>query len=252
MADEWRRYLAQQIELGWRGGNSRAETRTGGDSRTQRSAMNGVQPPGARSSPRTDISQPSEQLQTSDEPKWRKGAPPIPGPGLRGRDSARAGLLGNDLSSLSTLEAVAERIRTTSLLRLCAETAPMRCRVRAILAPGWCSLAKGPGATEDATGRPFVGQAGKLLDDILEAIDVPRTTVYITNIVKCRPPQNRKPLPDEIAACIPYLHRQIDADPTEGDPRARRDRRRGDARRAEEPRRAPRQGAHATTAFRWS
>ena len=71
-------------------------------------------------------------------------------------------------------------------------------------------VGEGPGATEDATGRPFVGQAGKLLDDILEAIDVPRETVYITNIMKCRPPQNRKPLPDEIAACIPYLHRQID------------------------------------------
>jgi uracil-DNA glycosylase family 4 len=71
-------------------------------------------------------------------------------------------------------------------------------------------VGEGPGATEDATGRPFVGQAGKLLDDILQAIDVPRETVYITNIVKCRPPQNRKPLPDEIAACIPYLHRQIE------------------------------------------
>ena len=86
----------------------------------------------------------------------------------------------------------------------------MRCRVRAILALRLMLVGEGPGATEDATGRPFVGQAGKLLDDILEAIDVPRETVYITNIVKCRPPQNRKPLPDEIAACIPYLHRQID------------------------------------------
>ena len=71
-------------------------------------------------------------------------------------------------------------------------------------------VGEGPGATEDATGRPFVGQAGKLLDGILEAIEVPRTSVYITNIVKCRPPQNRKPLPDEIAACIPYLHRQLE------------------------------------------
>jgi DNA polymerase len=71
-------------------------------------------------------------------------------------------------------------------------------------------VGEGPGATEDATGRPFVGQAGQLLDSILQAIEVPRETVYITNIVKCRPPQNRKPLPDEIAACIPYLHRQID------------------------------------------
>ena len=49
-----------------------------------------------------------------------------------------------------------------------------------------------------------------LLNGILEAIEVPRDSVYITNIVKCRPPQNRKPLPDEIAACIPYLHRQLE------------------------------------------
>jgi len=74
----------------------------------------------------------------------------------------------------------------------------------------WVVVGEGPGATEDAQGRPFVGQAGNLLNGILEAIEVPRDSVYITNIVKCRPPQNRKPLPDEIAACIPYLHRQIE------------------------------------------
>src|SRR4029077_94412 len=70
-------------------------------------------------------------------------------------------------------------------------------------------VGEGPGATEDATGRPFVGQAGKLLDDIIEAIGLRRADVYITNVVKCRPPQNRKPLPDEIAACMPYLRRQL-------------------------------------------
>jgi DNA polymerase len=70
-------------------------------------------------------------------------------------------------------------------------------------------IGEGPGATEDALGRPFVGQAGKLLDEIIQAIGLRREDVYITNIVKCRPPQNRKPLPDEMAACLPYLHRQI-------------------------------------------
>ncbi len=70
-------------------------------------------------------------------------------------------------------------------------------------------VGEGPGATEDSTGRPFVGQAGQLLDKILEAIECPRPTTYIANIVKCRPPQNRKPLPDEMASCLPYLHRQI-------------------------------------------
>jgi DNA polymerase len=54
-----------------------------------------------------------------------------------------------------------------------------------------------------------VGRAGELLTDILAAIDLPRAEVFIANVVKCRPPQNRKPLPDEIAACLPYLHAQI-------------------------------------------
>ena len=210
MADEWRRYLAQQIELGGaevfleqRPEPAAAATPNAAVRHERREAA--VEP---GSSPRTDISQTSEPLQTGDEPKWRKGAPPIPGPGLR-VETPPAGLLGNDLSSLSTLEEIAERIRSTHCCGLCRDrtnAVPGEGNPRAQL----MLVGEGPGATEDATGRPFVGQAGKLLDDILEAIDVPRETVYITNIVKCRPPQNRKPLPDEIAACIPYLHRQID------------------------------------------
>jgi DNA polymerase len=70
-------------------------------------------------------------------------------------------------------------------------------------------VGEGPGATEDALGRPFVGKAGELLNEILSAIELPRESVYITNVVKCRPPQNRKPLPDEIAACLPFLFRQL-------------------------------------------
>ena len=70
-------------------------------------------------------------------------------------------------------------------------------------------VGEGPGATEDATGRPFVGAAGELLSKILGSIGIARDAVYIANIVKCRPPQNRKPLPEEAAACLPYLHRQI-------------------------------------------
>ena len=72
-----------------------------------------------------------------------------------------------------------------------------------------CWWARGPAPPRTQTGRPFVGQAGQLLDKILEAIELPAATIFIANIVKCRPPQNRKPLPDEMAACLPYLHRQI-------------------------------------------
>jgi len=71
-------------------------------------------------------------------------------------------------------------------------------------------VGEGPGRTEDETGRPFVGKAGELLTKILGAIDFPREQVFICNVVKCRPPENRLPQYDEIAACVPYLHRQID------------------------------------------
>ena len=71
-------------------------------------------------------------------------------------------------------------------------------------------VGEGPGANEDAQGVPFVGKAGQLLDDMLAIIGLDRTQVYIANIVKCRPPQNRDPLNAERDACMPFLKRQID------------------------------------------
>ena len=71
-------------------------------------------------------------------------------------------------------------------------------------------VGEGPGEQEDLTGEPFVGRAGQLLDLYLQAFDIARPEVYITNIVKCRPPRNRDPLPEEEAACIGYLERQIE------------------------------------------
>lgn len=72
-------------------------------------------------------------------------------------------------------------------------------------------VGEGPGAEEDAQGRPFVGRAGQLLTRIIEAIDMKRSDVYIANIVKSRPPNNRVPEPDEVVACIPFLRKQIAA-----------------------------------------
>jgi DNA polymerase len=66
-----------------------------------------------------------------------------------------------------------------------------------------------PGREEDLAGRPFVGRAGKLLDQMLAAIKLTRAELYITNVVKCRPPGNRTPEPDEIEACRPYLTKQV-------------------------------------------
>jgi uracil-DNA glycosylase family 4 len=71
-------------------------------------------------------------------------------------------------------------------------------------------IGEGPGAEEDRTGLPFVGAAGQLLDRIIQAIDLSREQVYIANVVKCRPPGNRDPQPDEVAACRGYLERQVD------------------------------------------
>ncbi len=197
LADERRRYLAQQVELGGAEivlGRRRAEEQQ--PSMPNERSSGPVTPP------------PAAAVAVSSEPKWKKGAPPIPGPGMVVLSPAPV-LLGNDLGALPTLDAVAERIRTTYCCDLCpgrtnAVPGEGNPRARLVL------VGEGPGATEDATGRPFVGQAGQLLDSILEAIEVPRSSVYITNILKCRPPQNRKPLPDEIAACIPYLHRQLE------------------------------------------
>jgi uracil-DNA glycosylase family 4 len=71
-------------------------------------------------------------------------------------------------------------------------------------------IGEGPGRDEDLQGLPFVGRAGKLLNDIIKAMGMKREDVYIANIVKCRPPNNRNPESDEVKSCIPYLHRQIE------------------------------------------
>jgi DNA polymerase len=94
--------------------------------------------------------------------------------------------------------------------RLCEQ------RKQAVLGVGdleadWLFVGEGPGAEEDARGEPFVGQAGKLLDAMLAAIDLERgRKVYIGNVVKCRPPGNRTPEAEETAVCFPYLQRQIE------------------------------------------
>ena len=71
-------------------------------------------------------------------------------------------------------------------------------------------VGEAPGAEEDRTGRPFVGPAGRLLDRLLLSVGFPREQVYICNVLKCRPPGNRDPQPDEIASCAPFLERQIE------------------------------------------
>jgi uracil-DNA glycosylase family 4 len=71
-------------------------------------------------------------------------------------------------------------------------------------------IGEGPGFHEDRQGRPFVGAAGKFLEELLASIGLTREQVYIANVIKCRPPGNRDPLPNELSACAPYLERQVE------------------------------------------
>lgn len=76
-------------------------------------------------------------------------------------------------------------------------------------AADWMFIGEAPGADEDAKGEPFVGRAGQLLTSMIQALDLERDEVYIANILKCRPPNNRDPQPLEVAECLPYLARQV-------------------------------------------
>ena len=110
---------------------------------------------------------------------------------------------------MSDYEGLTHRIRSCTLCSLSEK------RTQAV--PGEGSLdadimfvGEGPGFYEDRDGRPFVGPAGKFLDELLQSIGLRRETVYITNMVKCRPPNNRDPLPGEVSACRPYLDSQLE------------------------------------------
>ncbi|MBQ4085364.1 MAG: uracil-DNA glycosylase [Clostridia bacterium] len=87
----------------------------------------------------------------------------------------------------------------------CTQTVPGEGDVHAKL----MFIGEGPGAEEDRLGRPFVGASGQLLDKMIAAIGLSREEVYIGNVVKCRPPHNRQPSPEEAAACLPYLRAQV-------------------------------------------
>ncbi|MBI3982745.1 MAG: uracil-DNA glycosylase [Gemmatimonadetes bacterium] len=138
---------------------------------------------------------------------WRRDAPAIPPAGISIAPPAED-LFTSDPLNGATLDAIAHLVRQCRQCSLCEG------RINAVPGEGPADarlvvVGEGPGATEDETGRPFVGRAGELLTEILAAIDLPRERVFICNIVKCRPPDNRKPQQDEIDACVPYLYAQL-------------------------------------------
>ena len=107
-----------------------------------------------------------------------------------------------------SLEKIAADVRGCPLCKLA------RTRKNAVPGEGQISakimfIGEAPGRSEDEKGKPFVGAAGRILDDLLKKVGIERSQVFITNIVKCRPPNNRVPEEDELIACRPYLDRQI-------------------------------------------
>lgn len=118
--------------------------------------------------------------------------------------------MGNDEQATIRLEQIADEVR------VCPKCELSRTRTKAVPGEGAprarvMFIGEGPGWHEDRQGRPFVGNAGKFLNELLGLAELEREEVFITNVVKCRPPGNRDPMPDEIAACAPYLEGQIDA-----------------------------------------
>jgi uracil-DNA glycosylase len=114
------------------------------------------------------------------------------------------------MSSEEILREIAVEVSTCSKCKLC------KGRTKAVPGEGdphakILFIGEGPGLHEDQQGRPFVGPAGQFLDELLASINLKRPDVFIANVVKCRPPGNRDPEPDEIAACNDYLDRQIAA-----------------------------------------
>lgn len=117
-------------------------------------------------------------------------------------------------SPIETIESAPDLDSLAALVRRCTLCPLHRSRTNPVFGEGdpgarVVCVGEAPGAREDETGRPFVGRAGQLLDRLLRTIGLPRESVYICNVLKSRPPNNRDPLPEEVGACTPYLLRQL-------------------------------------------
>ncbi|MGN6082543.1 uracil-DNA glycosylase family protein [Trinickia sp.] len=150
-----------------------------------------------------------------DEPAW-DDFEPMPSampvmPSMPDFADASSAVEPRDAGGVATLDwdALHARVSACERCRLCEQ------RTNTVFGVGdreadWMLIGEAPGENEDKLGEPFVGQAGKLLDSMLRALSLARgENVYIANVVKCRPPGNRNPEPDEVARCEPYLQRQV-------------------------------------------
>ena len=191
--DRLRRYLVQRQEMG--------ESELFLDTMTVDDVMKAI---GA-------INADSSGNVASSSSDWREAmrAEPPQKPGAIESHADTVELFDDNLMRLSSLKAIENAVAKCTRCRLyktATNPVPGEGNPKAELV----CVGEAPGANEDATGRPFVGQAGQLLTKILAAIDLTREDVFICNVLKHRPPGNRNPLPDEVAACSPYLVRQLE------------------------------------------
>lgn len=130
---------------------------------------------------------------------------PLAVPQTQGAEGAQT-----DLTRGQVLEQIDAEVKACRACCLC-QARTQTVFSRGTGSSGLCFVGEGPGADEDAQGKPFVGAAGQLLDRMVAAMGLSRDEVYVCNIVKCRPPGNRKPTTEEMATCVPFLHRQLEA-----------------------------------------
>jgi len=179
----------------------------------------------ARSGPAVSSSQPSDPSTSMDTDSPAKSAAKYVAAAAGGMPGAPSGMVGSSLPIISvapgpTLFEAAERVVGETLediradLGECTRCRLHKARTNIVFGVGnpkaeLVFVGEGPGHDEDVQGEPFVGRAGKLLTQMIEAMSLRREDVYICNVVKCRPPENRLPDKDEIAVCSPFLLRQL-------------------------------------------
>lgn len=204
--DLLRRYLTQRRDLG--DAELVLDGHTTGDVRAALADAERSPAPAARAAPPPPGPNPGE---APERPLHRRAGAPVPGstPMPQSPDSPARGIGADAIRMLPTLDAVRDVSLGCPRCRL-AET-----RRHVVFGEGAHDadilvVGEAPGEEEDRTGRPFVGRAGKLLDLLLATAGFERERVYICNVLKCRPPGNRNPQPDEVEACSPYLLRQVE------------------------------------------
>lgn len=148
-------------------------------------------------------------------PTWRRRQPPAAQPGADEGGGAASPAVATVASNVPAIARMDWDALREAVLH-CTRCDLHRTRTQGVFGVGdrhaeWLIVGEAPGAEEDRLGEPFVGQAGRLLDAMLAAIGLKRgENVYIANVLKSRPPRNRDPAPQEVAACLPYLKRQIE------------------------------------------